>query len=139
MSSKCIFYNTFATLNIKCIRMSISKLVIIISTLSVVFNSCDPVVIDVYQCSSKTITYTSHIKTLMQSNCAISGCHDSKTRAKAIDLSTYALIKKEAVTQNFMGSINQELSYSSMPLRKNKLNQDSINVIYCWIKNGMPQ
>jgi hypothetical protein len=116
-----------------------SLLVVFIMTFSLVFTSCEPEPFDPYQCSSKTVTYTSHIKKIIDHNCATAGCHDAKTRARALDMSTYVLLNPIAQKVNFIGCIKHETSYSAMPLYRNKLATDSINIIYCWIKNGLPR
>ncbi len=82
-------------------------------------------------------TYTGEIKAIMDANCAAT-CHSAKKKADGIDLSTYEVLKTEAVKRHFMGSIRQESGFAPMPKKAPKLGDETIQKIACWIENGMP-
>ena len=87
-------------------------------------------------CTSITATYSGDIKSIMDGNCATSGCHNSSTQAKGIDLSTYDLVKSESTMNRFLGSIRHEGGFDKMPQGKSKLSDATIDLIACWIENG---
>jgi len=50
--------------------------------------------------NSETVCFDSQILPFFQTNCAMSGCHDSKTRAEGYDLSSYSTIMKKGISTN---------------------------------------
>ena len=91
-----------------------------------------------YDCTSIAPTYTDHIKSIMDVNCAYSGCHDASTKADGINLSTYATVAAESARSKFMGSMQQDGGYDQMPEGNSKLSTDNLQKIYCWIQSGTP-
>lgn len=89
-----------------------------------------------YDCSAITPTYTNDIKAIMDANCATSGCHNATSKAKGIDLSTYALVKSESANAKFLGSIEHKSGYNAMPQGAAKLADAHIQKIACWIEQG---
>ena len=80
-------------------------------------------------------TYTSNVAAILNSSCAISGCHNSSAQA-GINLSTYAL----ASSQFKSNSKNLSTIHSGvMPRDNNKLSDATINTLDCWVKNSFPQ
>ncbi|CAA6815839.1 MAG: Unknown protein [uncultured Aureispira sp.] len=102
------------------------------------FSSCTTETIS-YDCSAIAPTYTDNIKSIMDANCAYSGCHDATTNAHGINLSTYATVADESSRARFMGSMEHDGSYDRMPEGKAQLNTSDLEKIYCWIQNGAPQ
>lgn len=102
------------------------------------FTSCQTESIT-YDCTSIAPTYTDHIKSIMDANCAYSGCHDATTNAKGINLSTYATVADESSKARFMGSMHHESGYDRMPEGESQLSTDNLQKIYCWIQNGTPE
>jgi uncharacterized membrane protein len=45
---------------------------------------------DVGACDPNTIYYTKDIKPILNSSCAVSGCHDSKSKVEGLDFSNYS-------------------------------------------------
>ena len=89
-------------------------------------------------CNGKTPSYTANIKSIIDASCA-SSCHSARNRADGIDLSNYEEVKAEAAKKRFMGSMKHESGYDPMPKKANKLDDASLQLIACWIENGMPQ
>lgn len=102
------------------------------------FTSCTSDAIT-YDCTAIAPTYTDHIKSIMDVNCAYSGCHDAVSKEDGIDLSTYATVAAESDRARFMGSMHHDGSYSRMPEGEPKLSTTDLQKIYCWIQNGTPQ
>lgn len=92
-----------------------------------------------YDCSNLTLTYTNDIKSIIDNNCARSGCHNASSRASGIDLSSYANVSSEADKPRFRGAIERLDGFSSMPKGGGKLSIDNLQKIYCWIESGKPQ
>ena len=92
-----------------------------------------------YDCSGTTPTYTVDVKTIMDANCATSGCHSSGSKANGIDLSSYNSTKSEAGNKAFLGSMQHLSGYKAMPEGGSKLSDDQLKTVGCWIQNGMPE
>lgn len=82
-------------------------------------------------------TYTKAVKSIVDGSCAYSGCHDSKTAAEGIDLSTYSKVKDEFVNGDALCTIYHDCK--PMPQGSDKLDQDVIDQLTCWVKNGAVQ
>ena len=48
-------------------------------------------------CDSTSVSYNKHIKTILDNNCATSGCHDATTKRSGYDFSDY-LSSKAGIT-----------------------------------------
>ena len=92
-----------------------------------------------YDCTSIAPTYTGHVKSIMDAQCAYSGCHDASTKADGINLSTYATVAAESSRARFMGSMEHSGSYKSMPEDAAQLSTDNLQKISCWIQSGTPE
>ncbi|HEY1045756.1 MAG TPA: hypothetical protein VGF79_04910 [Bacteroidia bacterium] len=84
----------------------------------------------------QSITFESHVKKIIDDNCANS-CHSAIKHASGIDLSNKDNVKDFASKSNFLGSIKHEAYYSPMPKNHAKMADSSILVLECWIENGM--
>ena len=82
-------------------------------------------------------TYNKSVKAIVDGSCAFSGCHDSKTAAEGIDLSTYAKVKEEFVNGDALCTIYHDCK--PMPQGSDQLEQEVIDQLTCWVKNGAPQ
>ncbi|PHN05083.1 hypothetical protein [Flavilitoribacter nigricans] len=107
--------------------------------LSLFLGSCGKEEIQTFDCSGLTPTYTENIKSIIDANCATSGCHNATARQNGIDLSTYSLVVSESNRDRFLGSIQQISGYDAMPQGRSKLSDANIQLISCWIENGQPQ
>jgi hypothetical protein len=86
-------------------------------------------------CSTSN-SYANNVKGLIDMHCAKS-CHSASRHADGIDLSTYELLKEEAIKPRFMAAIKHQMLATPMPLKASKLNDSTIQIIECWIVNGM--
>jgi hypothetical protein len=100
--------------------------------------SCKKESIDSYDCTAVTPTYTANIKGIFDNNCATAGCHSGDNPEKGIDLSTYSGSRANA-NDKLIGAIEHKSGYSAMPEKAAKLDDNSIRLIYCWVKSGAPQ
>ena len=88
-------------------------------------------------CDSVAATYDKDIKSVVDANCATSGCHEDKGSApKGIRLATYAQVKAAGETGKFLKTIKHEAGVAAMPVGKPKLDDNTIKVIECWIDGG---
>lgn len=83
-----------------------------------------------------TNTYTNNIKDIMDTYCALSGCHNASSREAGVDLSTYAKTKNAFETTSCLCSIHHGGGCSPMPKGGAKLSDATIKLIDCWAKNG---
>jgi hypothetical protein len=72
------------------------------------------------------ITYNNSVKNIIQTNCAISGCHNGSISP---NLSTFSAIKSNA------DLIKSKTANRSMP-RGRTLSQTQIDAIACWVNDG---
>ena len=91
------------------------------------------------------ICFNTQILPFFQSNCASSGCHDAKTRAKGYDLTTYAGIVKSGIstsnpTSSKLYKVMIDTSKDRMPpAPAAKLSAAQTNLVLTWIKEGAKQ
>jgi len=102
-------------------------------------SSCKKDSVEVYDCTGLTPTYTTDIKTILDANCAVSGCHNTSSRADGKDYSTYSSASSLSRESNFLGSIQHKSGYDAMPRGASKLSDATIKLISCWVQNGSPQ
>lgn len=98
--------------------------------------------------SSGTVTnptgvcFNSQILPFFQSNCAKSGCHDTKTKAEGYDLSTYAGILKKGISKTNPASstlykVMIDTGKNRMPPSPAaKLTTTQTDLVLTWIKEG---
>lgn len=96
----------------------------------------DPQPKDTDLCDSLAPTYTGHIKSILDGNCA--PCHTSFTTA-GINVATYTSAKAAAGQAIFMSAIRHEGGAPPMPKDAPKLSSEQIQLISCWIENGFPE
>ncbi len=93
---------------------------------------------DKTDCTGSTPTYTADIAPVLNSSCAISGCHNSQTRAHNLDLSNYSSTKGSFDLHSLICSISWD-GCEQMPQGGSKLPDATIKKIICWSKNNYPQ
>jgi hypothetical protein len=76
-------------------------------------------------------TYTKDVKTIIDNNCATSGCHSSSSKSAGIALSTFQEVKDGFI---YSGSWNQ-IETNQMPKSYN-LSAAEKELIKNWIDNG---
>lgn len=84
-------------------------------------------------------TYTKTIKSILDSQCATSGCHDAFSQSENIDLSTYGTAKTAFQNAQCLCSIHHGAGCKAMPDGGSKLSDATIQKIDCWAKNGYQQ
>jgi hypothetical protein len=87
------------------------------------------------------VTYTNMAKVIMDTKCALLGCHNATTSAGGFNLLTYAACKDLASTPILLCTITHgNCGYKAMPypIGSPKLSDSLITIISCWINNGAP-
>ena len=79
-------------------------------------------------------TYTTDIEPIMKEYCT--RCHNSNEKA-GYNFTQVDFVKKGALNGDLLGVIKHSAKYDAMPLGRDKLSQDIIDKIECWINNGM--
>lgn len=113
--------------------------IILLAAITIVLFSCKKEDPDVVECGSLTPTYTNDVASLINQNCAISGCHGNGSSKGGVDLSGYSAVKAESSKKQFLGAIQHKSGYSKMPKNANKLSDADIKTITCWVQNGSPE
>lgn len=79
------------------------------------------------------ITYNLNVKSIMDTSCATSGCHNAATNSANLTLETFAQVKDAFVNRNALGRM--ESTTASMPPSGN-LPNTSIQKIKDWRAQG---
>ena len=84
-------------------------------------------------CDGTSFTYTADVKSIVDSNCTLSGCHDGGSSQP--DFRSYAGIMP------FASSASLRTSSRNMPPASSgrSLTEDQIRIIQCWAENGAPE
>lgn len=112
----------------------------IVASVSLLFmmNSCyydnaeDLYPTDTTSIDSTTITYQANVKSILETHCAISGCHVSGTGRQPF--TTYTEVKNSITNYNLEGRIQD----GTMPPGGN-IPQADVDVVVYWIQNGTPE
>ena len=116
------------------------KLLSILLVMGLVFSACSNDDDDVVDCDTSNITYTNSIAAVLNSSCAVSGCHVSGNEANAwFSLEGYANAKATADFGRMVGAVSHEAEYSAMPKVGDKLDQCTIDKIIAWVNAGAPE
>lgn len=92
--------------------------------------------VTIADCSNE-ISFSAQVHPIIHSRCANNMCHDNFMYGSDILLNNYADIKTAATADKFLKAIKHEPGASAMPMNGAKLNMDEIQVIECWINQGM--
>ena len=115
------------------------KIVILLFAFGVLITACQDddakVVITVPQevCDSLDILYTNDVAPIL-AGCSGSYCHGSG--AGGVTLSDYDNTKTAAESPKFLKAIKHESGASPMPKGGNKLSDQQIETIECWVRSG---
>ena len=82
-------------------------------------------------------TYSGVVKPILQSNCALSGCHDA-TASGGVNLTGIAGAQTIATDGRLVGVINHASGYLPMPKDAAKLDACNILQITRWVNSGAP-
>ena len=126
----------------------ISCMVILFSAL---FISCshdpyyfnDPEVIYSTNCDVDTVYFVNDVLPILQSSCALSGCHDAKSKKRGVIMTDYVNIvqtgkvkplqpKSSKLYKAITGKTGEEMPPESQP----PLTSEQISLIYSWIEQG---
>lgn len=102
------------------------------------FTQCKKEEADVVDCTGTTPTYAANVKSILDANCATSGCHSASSKESGYDLSSYESSKSAAANKAFVASVQHKSGYTKMPKGKSKLSDSDVKTIACWVQNGMP-
>jgi hypothetical protein len=112
------------------------KKMFIVLTGFILFNSCyydkaDVLYPDGYNCTSVGAKYTADVNPIIESRCAIGGCHDAGSINGPGPLTDYDKVKNAAV------AIRSAVVSGLMP-QGSTLTTTEIRTISCWVDSGTP-
>jgi hypothetical protein len=90
-------------------------------------NSCN-------DCDTTVFTYSGAVSPLINTWCK--GCHNPASAGGGIDLSTYPVVRVQALNGKLMGSITHAPGFSPMPQGGNKWSDCQIRQVQKWIQAG---
>jgi hypothetical protein len=91
-------------------------------------------------CTGVTPVYSGEIASIINSNCATSGCHGGGSSAAGINLSNYSNASNQFKNNSKnLASIHHASGVEAMPRGASKLSDATINKLDCWVKNGCLQ
>ena len=87
-----------------------------------------------YVCPDAEVSYLEDVKPILESKCAISGCHNGSLGAERnwSDFPTFQENAQHGNVKNYVTNRIMPPSFSP----NGPLSQDQINTIACWIDNG---
>ena len=87
-----------------------------------------------------TVCYQSEIEPIINSNCAMSGCHDATSQAAGYDLSNYFgvmnIVKPRQPSKSTLIKVTTGGGEEMMPPSSPPLTSDQIDLITTWIEQG---
>lgn len=89
-----------------------------------------------YVCPDTEVSYLEDVKPIVETKCAISGCHNGSLGAERnwSDFETFQHNAQNGHVKNYV--INRIMPLAESP--NGPLSQDQINIIACWIDEGAP-
>lgn len=121
----------------------ISAVIFSTVALAVLLTACDkkegklPEPEPVAKLSCDTITYTKHIKPIIDANCALSGCHAGTTSNPL--LTSYDLVKDRADAGRIKSRAIDASPSQMPPSPAAPLTAEQKELINCWLGNGTKQ
>lgn len=88
--------------------------------------------------TTPAISYNGQVKSIIDANCA-STCHNATRPAAGIDLTTFELVKQQALNGELIPAIQHAEGVTAMPKKAPKLDDASIQVIVDWAASGAAQ
>lgn len=80
-------------------------------------------------CSSLNVSFTINVQPIIQTSCAIAGCHDAASTNKGGPFTNYNLVKNKA------SIIKSQVTSGAMP-QGSSLSANQIQLISCWVNSG---
>lgn len=80
-------------------------------------------------CSSGNVSFSAEVLPIIQTRCAVSGCHDASSGNKGGPFTNYTQIKNKA------SNIKFQVENRTMP-QGSSLPASQIRLIRCWVENG---
>jgi hypothetical protein len=91
-------------------------------------------------CTGITPTYNAQASVIINNSCAFSGCHNNATKKEGISLEGYTNAKSQFLDNSKnLASIHHASGVEKMPYKGTKLDDATINLLDCWVKNGCPE
>lgn len=89
-------------------------------------------------CTGNNPTYTADVAPILNTHCALSGCHTALTPSHGLNLSGYQVVKGTFDQHRTLCAIHHGSECDPMPKGGPKLSEEQILTITCWAKNGFP-
>jgi len=90
-------------------------------------------------CTGVTPTYTADVAPIINTNCALSGCHTAMSPSHGLNLQGYQVVKSTFNQHKLLCAIHHGSDCNAMPQGAPQLSEEDILTITCWAKNGFTQ
>ena len=87
-------------------------------------------------CDTSGMSFATDIQPILNTNCALSGCHKMGSATGGYILDTYAGVNATVSSGRLLGSVNHAAGFSPMPKNSSKLASCDINKITAWVNAG---
>jgi len=90
-------------------------------------------------CSGVSPTYSADVAPIINTNCALSGCHTALSPSHGLNLQGYQVVKSTFNQHKLLCAIHHCSECNAMPQGAPQLSEEDILTITCWAKNGFAQ
>jgi|GEM_PF-341748 len=89
-------------------------------------------------CDTTAVSYAAEIAPLLETQCALSGCHDAQTQQSGLNLSTYAAASAIALDGRLMGRTQLPTGSGGAMPPSGQLNPCNLDHLSQWVALGAP-
>lgn len=114
-------------------------MVIVLSGLNSCYYDSEDYLYGIGACTDTTYSYNGRVKSIMDQNCATTGCHAGPSPEASIALDSYAAVKNNAENGAFFCSITWSSGCSAMPKNSSKLDNCTLSALENWRTKGYPE
>ena len=111
------------------IRKIISALILVVVLTGCYYDKEEVLYPGATDCTTLNPSFAAHVMPIIQTSCAIAGCHDATSGNKGGPFINYTQVKDKAST------IRSQILSGAMP-QGSSLTAQQIQVISCWVSSG---
>lgn len=89
-------------------------------------------------CDTTGVTYTTKVKSIVDTYCATTGCHNATTHAAGVYLDTYENVRNNCINGEFFCTVLRQAGCSPMPKNQPPLSACNQNILTRWRDSGYP-
>ncbi len=113
--------------------------IITLSFTACYYDKADKLYPNASACDTAGMTYITHVKPIIKTNCLDKGCHTTANPTDSIILETYANVKSIATSGKLINALKYTAGGSKNMPPTGKLSDCEIQRVDAWIKRGSPE